>query len=468
MPALAESRDDLGRRQDLHVPPARTPSTATATRSSPLTSSTAGGGSSTRAPRPRTATSWARSTEPATCSASTAKKLPPRRARSTRCSTSSASRRRTTRRSSSPSPRRRRTSSLSPRCGSTVPIQEKWITSEGATEAGNYVSSGPFMLESWDHNEQIVLKPNPNWYGQKPTLTEIRMPIFAELAEAQRAYEADEVDIRLSDPGSRTSSGSRTIPTFADQYSDDPARSGSRYYNFNNGVDPDGQGQARALPGRKDLPDGQQELPDRPDPGDRQAVVHRHDLLADRRGRQQLRHAGLPGLRRDDQPVSVRPRRRQGRAWTRPSPELGYAECRGDRRPLEVRLQYRRRPRAARRLPGRGLATRPSASSPSQIGIEFPTSSRQRTAGEYDIARNGVGRRLPARQQPARRPVHLRWRQQRQPVLQPGVRRAPQAGGRRRPTRRSRSDLYKQAQQDPGRRCRGAFRSCFRTFATWS
>ena len=46
-----------------------------------------------------------------------------------------------------------------------VPIQEKWITSTNATEAANYVSSGPFMLSEWKHNSDIVLKPNPNWSG---------------------------------------------------------------------------------------------------------------------------------------------------------------------------------------------------------------------------------------------------------------------------------------------------------------
>ena len=47
-----------------------------------------------------------------------------------------------------------------------VPLQEKWITAEGASEAGNYVSSGPLHVDTWDHNSQIVLKPNPNWYGE--------------------------------------------------------------------------------------------------------------------------------------------------------------------------------------------------------------------------------------------------------------------------------------------------------------
>src|SRR5688572_9826064 len=55
-----------------------------------------------------------------------------------------------------------------------VPIQESWITAPGAFEAGNYVSSGPFQLQTWNHNSEIVLTPNPNWYGDvKPTLTEI-------------------------------------------------------------------------------------------------------------------------------------------------------------------------------------------------------------------------------------------------------------------------------------------------------
>ena len=56
------------------------------------------------------------------------------------------------------------------------PVQEKWITSKDATEAANYVSSGPFILDTWNHNSEIVLKPNPNWSGDvKPTLTEIHM-----------------------------------------------------------------------------------------------------------------------------------------------------------------------------------------------------------------------------------------------------------------------------------------------------
>jgi oligopeptide transport system substrate-binding protein len=76
-----------------------------------------------------------------------------------------------------------------------APLQEEWITSVDATEAGNHVSSGPFILDSWDHESSIALKPNPHWWGVKPGLTEIQMSMHGEPAQAQLAYDAGELDI---------------------------------------------------------------------------------------------------------------------------------------------------------------------------------------------------------------------------------------------------------------------------------
>jgi len=76
-----------------------------------------------------------------------------------------------------------------------VPVQEKWITSPNATEAANYVGSGPFVLQTWSHSSQIILKPNDKYYGQKPILTEIQMSMSAEPAQEQAAYEAGEQDM---------------------------------------------------------------------------------------------------------------------------------------------------------------------------------------------------------------------------------------------------------------------------------
>lgn len=111
------------------------------------------------------------------------------------------------------------------------PIQESWITQEGATEAANYVSSGPFIMESWEHNSQIVLVPNPNWYGDvKPTLTRIEMSMIDEPAAGQAAYEAGELDMFLTPAADIRRMADD--PVYKDQVVNS-AQFGIGYYGFN-------------------------------------------------------------------------------------------------------------------------------------------------------------------------------------------------------------------------------------------
>ena len=116
-----------------------------------------------------------------------------------------------------------------------VPLQEDWITSPNATEAGNFVSSGPFILDTWDHNSRIVLKPNPFWWGDvKPTLNEIQMSM-AGPANALLAYEAGEVDIATvpDEDVERVKSD----PVFAPEYREAPQQA-INFYSFNNSRGP--------------------------------------------------------------------------------------------------------------------------------------------------------------------------------------------------------------------------------------
>ena len=229
----------------------------------------------------------------------------------------------------------------------TVPMQEKWITSKGATETGNYVSSGPFNVESWDHNAQIVLKPNPNWGGTKPTLTEIDMPIFAELADAQRAYEADEVDSVYPIPDEDINR-IKNDPAFADQYSEIPTL-GIAHYDFNNGVDPSGKGKLERCPDEHTCPTINKDF--------RIALTEAIDkqafIDATFSGIGQVANSfimpGLPGYDESINPYPFEPRRREG-AHGHGAAGDRLLECRGHPA-AEVRLQHGRRPRAACRLP---------------------------------------------------------------------------------------------------------------------
>lgn len=78
----------------------------------------------------------------------------------------------------------------------TSPLKEGWTDSKDYTEAANYISSGPFKLEDWSHNESLTLTPNENWVGgEKPKVDEIDIRIFKDPDAAFAAYQADEIDM---------------------------------------------------------------------------------------------------------------------------------------------------------------------------------------------------------------------------------------------------------------------------------
>ena len=72
---------------------------------------------------------------------------------------------------------------------------DKW------TEAANIVCNGPFTLESWEHNKQIVLKKNPYYYGAKNVhLTRVVIPIIP-VASGALPYENNEIDMTALQSG---------------------------------------------------------------------------------------------------------------------------------------------------------------------------------------------------------------------------------------------------------------------------
>jgi oligopeptide transport system substrate-binding protein len=80
-----------------------------------------------------------------------------------------------------------------------VPLEQKWVETPNFTEAANYVSSGPFKLDSWEHNSKLAIVPSDKWYGDvKPTLQKVEFSMLGDPAAAQTAYEAGELDVVLT------------------------------------------------------------------------------------------------------------------------------------------------------------------------------------------------------------------------------------------------------------------------------
>ena len=66
---------------------------------------------------------------------------------------------------------------------------DKW------TEAANIVTNGPFTLEAWEHNKQMVLRKNPYYFGAKDVyLTKVIIPIIPP-ASGALPYENNELDM---------------------------------------------------------------------------------------------------------------------------------------------------------------------------------------------------------------------------------------------------------------------------------
>ena len=270
------------------------------------------------------------------------------------------------------------------------PIQEKWITSKGATEAANYVSSGPFILDTWNHSSEIILKPNPNWYGVKPTLTEIHVAMSAEPAQSMASYEAGELDSFLPVP-SEDINRVKSDPVLGAEYKE-LIQLSTVYYNFNNGHDSTGKGTLERCKDPKACPTANKDFRI----ALTQAIDKKAFVDATYAGVGQPANSfvmpGLPGYDEsiDPYPFDLAAAKTHMDAALK---ELGYASA-ADIPPLKFGFNTGggHEPRVAFLAEAWrtafGLRTE-------QIGSEFSVFLTQRTAGLYDISRNRWGADYP-------------------------------------------------------------------------
>jgi oligopeptide transport system substrate-binding protein len=62
------------------------------------------------------------------------------------------------------------------------------------TEPGNYLSNGPYLLETWDHGEKLVLVKNPTyWNADQVAIDTVTMPIVPNADDMLAMYEDGEL-----------------------------------------------------------------------------------------------------------------------------------------------------------------------------------------------------------------------------------------------------------------------------------
>ncbi|MTW87802.1 peptide ABC transporter substrate-binding protein [Virgibacillus dakarensis] len=101
----------------------------------------------------------------------------------------------------------------------------------------DYVTNGPFLLESWDHKSQIVLKKNPDyWDAENVKLETINMFMIEDEATELKMYENGELDWAGSPTGAIPLAA---IPSLKQDGSlNISPKAGVYYYSFNTEVEP--------------------------------------------------------------------------------------------------------------------------------------------------------------------------------------------------------------------------------------
>lgn len=76
-------------------------------------------------------------------------------------------------------------------------LEKKLVDKYGTTFTDHLTEGGgdgPFQVAEYTHNKQIVLVPNPNYYGPHPQLSKVIMPFYKDLETLYKAYQVGQVD----------------------------------------------------------------------------------------------------------------------------------------------------------------------------------------------------------------------------------------------------------------------------------
>jgi peptide/nickel transport system substrate-binding protein/oligopeptide transport system substrate-binding protein len=83
-------------------------------------------------------------------------------------------------------------------------IVEKSLVDKYGTNFTDHLNegggAGPFEVQSYTHGTNIVLVPNPNYYGSHPQLTKLIYPFYKQTATNFSAYQAGQTDYALGVP----------------------------------------------------------------------------------------------------------------------------------------------------------------------------------------------------------------------------------------------------------------------------
>ena len=74
-----------------------------------------------------------------------------------------------------------------------VPLQA--IESDPTFFTETPFGTGPFKVKEWQHNQKLILEPNPNYWAGAPSVSEVELPFFQDSETAYQLYRTGGLDI---------------------------------------------------------------------------------------------------------------------------------------------------------------------------------------------------------------------------------------------------------------------------------
>lgn len=118
----------------------------------------------------------------------------------------------------------------------TFAVPQALIEEKGDTWTDTAFGTGPFRVKEWQHNQKLILEPNPNYWAGPVGVAEIEMPFVQDSETAYQLYRTGELDVMGSQqnpvpsarvPEVNSSPDFKQVASFA-----------TRYIGFNNKLAP--------------------------------------------------------------------------------------------------------------------------------------------------------------------------------------------------------------------------------------
>jgi len=103
--------------------------------------------------------------------------------------------------------------------GATAPVNQANLekNKDKSFDAPNYVGTGPFRLQTWQHKSKMELVPNPNYYGGAPKIN-LTLVMIHEPTATLAAYKNNEIDASgATNLSAADTNAIRNDPAYKDQ-----------------------------------------------------------------------------------------------------------------------------------------------------------------------------------------------------------------------------------------------------------